>query len=239
MTVREFTKQRSSLQNYTWFGLPLVIIGGWFYPKFGYLLLGCMIGALGIAAFRGRTWCNWMCPRGSFYDLFLGKVSSKKKVSAFFRNKSVRITVVIVLISILSTLLYRAWGDVDGMGHAMVLVLTVTTVIGSVLGIVYQERAWCHICPMGTLANFVSEGKFPLYINSSCRHCDACEMVCPMQLNPAHFKNTGIMGDNDCIKCSLCVIVCPNQALQFQKYRSNSHRSQYPGSFSYKGEPNA
>jgi ferredoxin-type protein NapH len=83
MTVREFAKQRSRLQNHTWFGLPLVIIGGWFYPKFEYLLLGCMIGALGIAAFRGRTWCNWMCPRGSFYDLFLGKVSSKKTSRSF------------------------------------------------------------------------------------------------------------------------------------------------------------
>jgi polyferredoxin len=213
----EFKKKRSRLQAYTWFGLPLVIIGGWFYPKLGYFLLACMFGALGIAFYKGRAWCDWMCPRGSFYDLFLQKISAKKNIPPFFRMKGVRILVLAMMLSVLGAQIYFAWPDIDGIGLAMVKLLTVTTIIGVVLGALYQQRVWCHICPMGTLGNYIAEGKKPLAIDSSCTSCKACSKACPMQLTPYRFKESGTMGDNDCIKCSTCVAVCPNKALLFDK----------------------
>lgn len=214
MNLTELKKKRNRLQKYTWVGLPLVVIGGWFFPKLGYLLLGCMIGAVVIALYRGRAWCNWMCPRGSFYDILIGKISAGKKIPELFKGKSFRIFVLTVLISALGFQIYMAWGSVDKVGLAMVIVLTVTTSIGILLGIIFHQRAWCHICPMGTLANFLSTGKQPLTVLSSCVDCKACEKVCPMQLKPYQYKNS-IMGDNDCVKCSLCVTVCPKKALTF------------------------
>ncbi|MEW6117720.1 MAG: 4Fe-4S binding protein [Nitrospirota bacterium] len=211
----EFKKKRSRLQAYTWYGLPLVIIGGWIYPKLGYFLLACMFGAIGIAFYKGRAWCDWMCPRGSFYDLFLQKISAQKTIPPLFRKKSFRIFVLATMLSVLGSQIYFAWPDIDGIGMAMVKLLTVTTIIGIILGALYQQRVWCHICPMGTLGNYIADGKKPLMIDNSCISCKTCSKACPMQLAPYRFKEKGMMGDNDCIKCSSCVAVCPKKALVF------------------------
>jgi len=213
--LSEFEKKRSRLQMYTWLGLPLVVIVGWFYPKLGFLLLGCMVGAIAVAAYKGRAWCDWMCPRGSFYDLFIQKVSRKKKVPEFFRKKATRIAMLIILLSVLGSQIYIHWGDWDSVGLAMVTILTITTAVGIILGAMYQQRIWCHICPMGTISNYLSEGKKPLSIESTCVNCKICSKVCPMQLNPYEFKADGVMGDNDCIKCATCTVACPKKALHF------------------------
>lgn len=216
--LKEFKKKRAKLQAYTWLGLPLVVIGGWFYPKLGFFLLACMIGAIGIAFYKGRAWCDWMCPRGSFYDLILKKLSFQKEIPAFFRKKAVRFLVLGTLLSILGVQIYFAWGDIDELGLVMVRVLTVTTTAGILLGIIYQQRIWCHICPMGTISNYLAEGKNPLTITEQCgATCKLCSTVCPMQLKPYRYKEQGIVGDNDCIKCSTCAAACPKKALQFDQ----------------------
>lgn len=102
------------------------------------------------------------------------------------------------------------------MGLALVRILTVTTAVGILLGVLIQPRAWCHICPMGTLGHLLSTGKKPLQINDSCVSCRLCAKACPMQLEPYKYKNNAVMGDNDCIKCSTCVAACPKKALSFE-----------------------
>ena len=215
MTLKAFSERRRNLQSYTWYGLPLVVIGGWFYPLLGYLLIGCMAGALGIAAFKGRTWCDWMCPRGSFYDLFLGKVSKKNNVPYFFRATTTRVAMIFILFTIIGVQIYFAWPSINGIGLAFVIVLTITTSLGIVLGMGIHPRTWCHICPMGTIANWLSEGKKPLLISESCTSCRACDKVCPMQLAPSEDREHGMLRDNDCIKCGTCVATCPKKALSF------------------------
>lgn len=217
MSLKEFKVKRSRLQSYTWFGLPLVVIGGWFYPKLGFLLMGCMVGALGIAAFRGRQWCDWLCPRGSFYDLFLDRVSRKATIPLFFRRTGTRIGMILLLFSVLGIQIYYAWPGVDAIGKAFVVVLTVTTSIGIVVGIGIHPRTWCTVCPMGTIANWMSAGKKPLAIEENCIDCTLCAKVCPMQLAPYKDKAAGVMQDNDCVKCGTCVAACPKKALSFPK----------------------
>jgi polyferredoxin len=212
VTVRE---KRSRLQACTWFGLPLVVVGGWLFPWLGFLLLGCMVGALAIALYKGRAWCDWMCPRGSFYDLFLRKISFRRSIPGLFRTKGFRIGMLAVLFVMLGAQIYVAWPDADAVGLAMVKLLTVTTTVGMLLGVAYQERVWCHICPMGTLGNYLSTGKYPLAVKDVCVDCKACGKVCPMQLGPHRYKTSGVMGDNDCIKCAACVAACPKKALAF------------------------
>jgi len=102
----EFKKKRSRLQSYTWIGLPIVIIGGWFLPKLGFFLLSCMIGATVIALYKGRAWCDWMCPRESFYDLFIQKISRKKEIPAFFRKTGFRIFMMSMLLTVLGSQIY-------------------------------------------------------------------------------------------------------------------------------------
>ena len=216
MSLSEFKSHRSKLQRFTWPGLPLVAVAGWFYPLLGYLLLGCMVGALGIAVYKGRMWCDWMCPRGSFYDLFLDRISRKGKIPENFRSNRSRIAVIVALFAVLGTQLYFAWPDPVRMGLAFVIVLTVTTSIGIAFGIFIHPRIWCHVCPMGTIAGYMSNDKYPLVIETGCTSCTLCEKHCPMQIAPYVDKDNGRFGDTDCVKCGMCVAACPEKTLSFE-----------------------
>jgi ferredoxin-type protein NapH len=217
MTLPAFISKRRKLQLFTWPGLPLVVVVGWLYPLLGFLLIGCMAGALGVAVYKGRWWCDWMCPRGSFYDLFLDRISSKRKIPGIFRSNRLRIAVIMTLFAVLGAQIYFAWPDPVGIGLAFVIVLTITTSIGIALGIFIHPRIWCHICPMGTIAGYMSKDKYPLMIDSTCTACALCEKNCPMQIAPYIDKDNGKFGDTDCVKCGQCVAVCPVKALSFKK----------------------
>jgi len=213
--VKQFKDKRAALQWYTSIALPIVLVGGWIFPLLGFFLLLCMFGAVGIAFYRGRAWCDWMCPRGSFYDLAVHRLSRNAVIPAVFKTSRVRGLILGLLVIVLGVQIYYAWGDSYAVGRAFVRVLTVTTMAGIVLGAVYKPRAWCQICPMGTLANWISGGKKqPLHVTEHCRDCKLCERVCPMQLKPYESKS-GYMTEGDCIKCSSCVAVCPAKALSF------------------------
>ncbi len=147
-------QKRRRLQSYTSIALPAVLVGGWFYPYLGFFILLCMVGAVGLAALRGRAWCDWMCPRGSFYDVFLKRFSRKSKIPSFMRTNAFRGALLAVLMSALGVQLYLSWGDPERMGVAFMRVLTVTTTAGIVLGALFQQRAWCHICTIGTMGKW-------------------------------------------------------------------------------------
>ena len=57
-------RKRSYRQFWFWWILPLAVIAGWRYPVLGYFLPLCMMTGMGIALFKGRYWCDWLCPRG-------------------------------------------------------------------------------------------------------------------------------------------------------------------------------
>ncbi|ACV63106.1 4Fe-4S ferredoxin iron-sulfur binding domain protein [Desulfofarcimen acetoxidans DSM 771] len=224
--------KRATYQKYTFWVLPAVIAAGWIYPAAGFLLFLCMLGAVGFALYKGRSWCNWMCPRGAFYDLLLGKISRNVQIPGFFRKKSVRIFMVLLIMSVIGIQFYQVWGNLNSMGLVLIRLLTITTAAGIIFGTLFHPRTWCHICPMGTIANWLSKGKKPLYISDNCVSCKLCTKVCPMQLKPYDYKGFAVMGDNDCLKCSSCVEACPKKALSFSKVvQSNfqeSRKHSYP-----------
>lgn len=121
-----------------------------------------------------------------------------------------------LIMVVLGTQFYLAWGNLNRMGLAMVTVLSVTTTAGIVMALLYHPRTWCYICPMGTLGNWVSKGKEPLVIGTNCTGCQACAKSCPMQLKPYEYATGGIMEDRDCVKCSSCVASCPKKVLNFK-----------------------
>ncbi len=196
-----------------------VLAAGWLFPLLGYFIPVCMLLGIGIASFQGRSWCNWLCPRGSFEDSLLARLSRNRPIPQVFRRLPLRLGVMALLMTVLTVMIIRLWPDPVAIGGFFVLMLTVTTVVAVVLGILYQQRVWCYLCPIGTMSGWVGKNRQPLaLVAEKCVDCGLCAQKCPMQLAPVTLKApVGMTNRGDCLKCSLCVHHCPTAALHWQE----------------------
>jgi len=169
---------------------------------------------MALCVIKGCKWCDWYCPRGSFYDSFLKRFSRNVSVPTLFRHPLFWAGWLALLMYMVISKLIPVWGDPYLMGKPFVLILTVTTGVGLVLGSVYQYRIWCMFCPMGTMANLLGRGKQQVTIDEEiCTDCETCAGVCRMQTKPYAYKEAGLVGHGDCLKCQQCVENCPTGAL--------------------------
>ncbi len=195
-----------------------VFIFGWKYPILGFFIPLCMILGVGLGLFKGRKFCDWYCPRGSFYDVWLKPVSPQRKIPGLFKNIYFRLGVLFFLMVVMWVNLVRRWPNSVNIGMFFIIMMTSTTLLGVVLALLLHQRSWCFFCPVGTIANLVGRNKFTLKIDSkACNECKLCAKVCPIQIEPYKFKKTGTQGiqDYDCLKCGTCVAACPKKALSF------------------------
>lgn len=209
---------KSNIQQYLFWILLVFLAVGIIYPVIGLLAIICMLAPVIMAPFKGRYWCGNFCPRGSFYDNVIAKISPKKPIPAIFRSTKFRAFMVIFIIGVFSVQMYYAWGNLSAMGAVFVRIILLTTVVGVVLGVIYHQRTWCSFCPMGTLASWVSAKKkpVPLMVENSCVSCKLCTNACPLQLSPYTAKgNTEGFTHSDCLKCNRCVEKCPKKSLTF------------------------
>lgn len=209
---------KNKIQKYM-FWLLLVFLGiGVFYPAIGVIALICMLAPVLVSFYKGRFWCGNFCPRGSFYDQVLSKLSPHKPIPPIFRSKELRIFMVLFIMVVFTVQMYYAWGDLSAMGAVFVRLILITTIVGIVLGMFYHQRTWCSFCPMGTIASWISTMKKPmkLSVSEACVGCKLCEKACPMQLKPYTAKgNLEGFDNSDCLKCGRCVAICPKKALKF------------------------
>ncbi len=133
-----------------WF-LPLIVIGGLFYPLLGYLVVAMMAIFLTLSVFKGRYWCWNLCPRGAFLDIVLSKASLKKPMPKSFIKQWFRWLIFVLFMIFLTFRIIGTGGNLIAIGAVFVLMCILTTVISIILGILTKHRAWCVICPMGTL----------------------------------------------------------------------------------------
>lgn len=224
MACHDCTTQCSSLGNaerrakwhsWMWWLLPVVIGLGWVYPVVGVIVPFCWIGALVMASFRGRVWCDYMCPRAGLHDHVVTKIRRSRTVPAFFKHPAVRIGVLAFFMSVLAIRLPAVWGDWAAVGGVFVFLLTATTIASVLMGVLLHQRAWCTICPAGTMANWIGRGKGPALQmdQDACTDCGACAAVCPLDLRPRDQLRSGSTLPADCLKCGLCVDRCPKDAL--------------------------
>lgn len=133
-----------------WF-LPIIVIGGIFYPILGYLVIAMMSFFLPMAFFKGRLWCWYLCPRGAFLDLGMSKISPKKPTPGVFSKSWFRWLIFAIFMGFMAYRITVSGGSLIAIGAIFVSICLITTVISIVLAIIFRHRAWCAICPMGTL----------------------------------------------------------------------------------------
>ncbi|HNW39764.1 MAG TPA: 4Fe-4S binding protein [Candidatus Omnitrophota bacterium] len=133
-----------------WF-LPLIVIGGLFYPFLGYFVLAMMVALLMMSLFKGRYWCWNFCPRGAFLDIIVSKVSLKNPLPIIFTKQWFRWSIFIIFISFITFRIIHTGGNLTAIGAVFVAMCVLTTIIAIILGVITKHRGWCMICPMGTL----------------------------------------------------------------------------------------
>lgn len=203
---------RSTWQPYLFWVLLIFLAVGYFYPAVGVAALICMLAPVVVAVRRGRYWCGNWCPRGSFYDHVVQKISPHRPIPAWLKTRWFRLFMVLFILTAFSVQMYFAWGDIGAMGLVFIRLILLTTLVGILLALVYHERTWCAFCPMGTLASWLSRRKMPLQVADTCTGCRLCAKTCPFGLTP-YTSKAGLFSHPDCLKCGRCVAVCPRHAL--------------------------
>ncbi|WP_429884354.1 4Fe-4S binding protein [Geoalkalibacter halelectricus] len=211
----QMVAQRRSLQ---WVLLPIMLITialGWKYPLLGFSVAAAMATGMIGGVLRGRYVCGNLCPRGAFFDRMVAPFAPRGKVPAFMRGMPFRLTVLAGLMGFMVWRIAQNPGDLNHWGFVFWTMCALTTAVGLGLAFTLHPRAWCAICPMGTMQNLLGGHKQRLQIASSCRACGKCEGACPMNLSIAADKKLGALQDRDCLKCPECIAACPVNALQW------------------------
>jgi ferredoxin-type protein NapH len=213
-------KWQPIVHQWSW-TLLLTFLGlGVIFPRLGVVALICMLAPVVVAFFNGRAWCGTYCPRGSFNDILLAKLSFKGKIPVLLRSSWFRLLFLVLLMSAFAIQLTLAWGKPVAIGQVFLRMIIITTLITLILGIIYQPRAWCQICPMGTLAHYVARWRsravssnLITFNKEACVGCKICTRNCPVNIDVASYKEVGKVNHPDCLKCNQCVAKCPKKAL--------------------------
>jgi len=213
-------KIKKFIHKWAWVLLLIYCVVGMFYPLIGLGALICMIAPSVVAIFKGRMWCGNFCPRGSFNDIILSKISRKRNVPKIIKKTWFRLTFLSIVMGVFVLQMVFAWGNLIDVSFVFVRMIIVTTVITIILGVVYNQRTWCMICPMGTMAHYVSKlqlskskTKNVSFEQKKCVDCRICSKSCPVGVDVLSYKSSGEVTDADCIKCSQCVEKCPKKSL--------------------------
>jgi ferredoxin-type protein NapH len=193
--------------------VPLVIIGGIFYPYLGYVALAMMILMLVLAVFRGRYYCGWICAMGAFHERILARISFKRESPPLFKKSWFRWLFFTGLMGLMMTRLIMSGGDPERVGAVFVMMWTVATTIAIAFGLYYKPRSWCNFCPMATMQGLYSRNTYLLKVSEDCRQCGRCRKVCPVQTNPGAYKTQGYVPSQECMRCENCLVNCPRKAL--------------------------
>jgi ferredoxin-type protein NapH len=137
--------------------LPVILIGGFFWPVLGYLVVGMIAFFLVLSLFMQRFWCWYLCPRGAFLELVMSYFSFRKNTPRIFMSLIFRWSVLALLMTFLIYRITMTGGDLLLIGAVFVSMCTLTTIIAIIFGITFKPRSWCVICPMGTMQETIGK----------------------------------------------------------------------------------
>lgn len=213
MAVADTTKRRRAGQLLAMWLLPVIIIGGLYWPYLGFALAGMAVFYLALALFRGRLWCGWVCPRGAFLEIAMARVSRRRRVPALFRTTAFRCSVFVALLALMLFRVWQAGTVLEQLGFVFITMGLLTTAIALPLSIVFHPRAWCVVCPMGTLQGVLGGNRNAVKVSAACVDCGVCAQNCPLTMAAGAHQAAGLVPGADCSKCSTCIVKCPQQAL--------------------------
>jgi polyferredoxin len=145
-----------------------IAIGGYFYPLLGLALSLLMALAVGLSLFgpRSRMFCSAVCPRGKALGFMLKPLARGKALPAWMLKLQTRRGLCGFMMFCVIGNLARNIRGFEGAGRVFWMLCVVSLTAGVLLGVLYRPRAWCAICPMGTLQDTVRQGKKSQFLGS-------------------------------------------------------------------------
>jgi|GEM_PF-670866 polyferredoxin len=186
------------------------------YFEIGLLLIGFMIaGALLLAPLFGRFWCGWLCPRGTFLEYFLGKLSRNGSIPKHLRTTKFKLFIasimaVMFIIVLMGMNPFVASEDtLASIGGFIVFLCIVTTLLVSIpLGLFYMPRTWCSFCPVGYAQSLMSKDRILKVSIEDCKNCKRCHSECQLDLCSSHTGKSKTIDHPDCFSCMKCTDSC-------------------------------
>jgi len=215
-------------KHYSWLLVPLIAVGGLYYPKLGLLLLPIMLTLMLTGFFTGKYWCGNLCPHGSLFDKLVLPLSPNRKIHPFFKSTFLKTAFFLFYMGMFIRRLIKVsalWGSLafwDKLGFLFAVNYLMPTIIGLMLTLFVNSRAWCRFCPMSTIQQLMyklgkttglnrpTDRKVTVADPNLCHKCGRCARVCPVQLAPYLEFGPGNQFDNEeCIRCATCAVNCP------------------------------
>ncbi|HOO63817.1 MAG TPA: 4Fe-4S binding protein [Synergistaceae bacterium] len=130
-----------------------VMIAGWFYPPVALLVFG-FLGTMLLLGKRKR-WCSSYCPRGSFLDLVMARISPRKSLPSWVFSRKLWVGALFLMGALFIFQLYRGEIFTSFSWYALGIVLYrmcfVSSLVALPLAAFRHHRGWCSLCPVGNL----------------------------------------------------------------------------------------
>ncbi|WP_026895430.1 4Fe-4S binding protein [Clostridiisalibacter paucivorans] len=151
---------KKSHMSWSWIFMILFLTLSILDFRFGILGFLCM-GAPLYHAIRGRgkIHCAKYCPRGSLLGNFLKSISLNNNLPKGMTKKAFKNGLLIFMITVFSISLIHAGPNFDKIAFSMFRFMTVSLIMGIILGVVFKPRSWCVVCPMGHATGLIKKMK--------------------------------------------------------------------------------
>jgi len=149
---------KKSHQNWSWIILVTFLIVAAIKPIFGLFGIVCMTAPMYHALRgRGKIHCSKYCPRGSLLGKFLKYVSLNNTLPSFLRSKTAKNILLLVMMSMLTFAMIHTKGNINKIGFALFRFMSLSLLVGIILGILFKPRSWCQVCPMGHACDLIDK----------------------------------------------------------------------------------